>query len=71
MIGLLMGSKTGWPTWLGVIFALFGLYFLAQIEVVNFLLDGGLILISFRCWFFFASHWYAYRTSPTHTQLLF
>ena len=50
MIGLLMGSKTEWPTWLGVIFALFGLYFLTQIEAVNFLLGDGLILISSVVW---------------------
>ena len=50
IIGLLMGSKTEWQTWLGVMFALFGLYFLAQIEAANFLLGDGLILISSVVW---------------------
>ena len=50
LIGLLMGSKTEWPTWVGVMFALFGLYFLAQIEAANFLLGDGLILISSVVW---------------------
>ena len=50
VIGLLMGSKTEWPTWLGVTFALFGLYFLAQIEAAQFLVGDGLILISSVVW---------------------
>lgn len=50
VIGLLMGSKTEWPTWLGVMFALFGLYFLAQIEAAQFLVGDGLILISSVVW---------------------
>ena len=50
IIGLLMGSKTEWPTWLGVMFALFGLYFLAQIEAAQFLVGDGLILISSVVW---------------------
>ena len=50
VIGLLMGSKTEWPTWLGVTFALFGLYFLAQIEAAQFLVGDALILISSVVW---------------------
>lgn len=50
IIGLFMGSKTEWPTWLGVGLALFGLYFLAQIEAAQFLLGDGLILISSVVW---------------------
>ena len=50
VIGLLMGSRTEWPTWLGVTFALFGLYFLAQIEAAQFLVGDALILISSVVW---------------------
>ena len=50
IIGLLMGSKTEWPTWLGVMFALLGLYFLAQIEAAQFLVGDALILISSVVW---------------------
>ena len=50
ILGVFMGSKTQWPTWLGVSFALLGLYFLAQIEVTHFLLGDSLILLSSVLW---------------------
>ncbi|MDG0969674.1 MAG: DMT family transporter [Porticoccaceae bacterium] len=50
ILGVFMGSKTQWPTWLGVSFALLGLYFLAQIEVTDFLLGDSLILLSSVLW---------------------
>jgi len=50
LLGLLMGTKTEWPTWLGVIFAVFGLYFLSQIKADQFVIGDILILISSVAW---------------------
>jgi len=50
VIGLFLGIKTQWPTWVGVVFALVGLYFLSQIDVNAFLLGDILILLSSVLW---------------------
>ncbi|KRP24529.1 MAG: hypothetical protein ABS22_07305, partial [SAR92 bacterium BACL16 MAG-120322-bin99] len=50
LIGLLLGNRTEWPTWLGIALSILGLYFLAQIESDEFLLGDGLILISTVVW---------------------
>ncbi len=50
LIGLLLGNKTAWPTWLGIALSVIGLYFLAQIESNEFLLGDVLILISAVVW---------------------
>ncbi len=50
LIGLLLGNRTEWPTWMGIALSIVGLYFLAQIESNEFLLGDGLILISAVVW---------------------
>ena len=50
LIGLLLGNRTEWPTWLGIALSILGLYFLAQIESDEFLLGDALILISTVVW---------------------
>ena len=50
LLGLFLGIKTQWPTWIGVVFALVGLYFLSQIDVNAFLLGDILILLSSVLW---------------------
>jgi drug/metabolite transporter (DMT)-like permease len=50
LIGLFIGSRTDWPTWIGVALSLVGLYFLGQIQTDQFLIGDGLILISSVLW---------------------
>jgi drug/metabolite transporter (DMT)-like permease len=50
LIGLFMGSRTEWPTWIGVFLSLVGLYFLGQIQTDEFLIGDGLMLLSSVLW---------------------
>jgi len=50
LIGLLLGNKTEWPTWVGVMLSLLGLYFLAQIKGDEFLYGDLLVLVSSVVW---------------------
>ena len=50
LIGLFMGSRTEWPTWIGVFLSLVGLYFLGRIQTDQFLIGDGLILLSSVLW---------------------
>lgn len=50
LIGLLLGNRTEWPTWVGVLLSLIGLYFLAQIDSDEFLYGDLLILVSSVVW---------------------
>ncbi len=45
-----MGSRTEWATWIGVFLSLSGLYFFGQIQTDQFLIGGGLILLSSVLW---------------------
>jgi drug/metabolite transporter (DMT)-like permease len=50
LIGLLLGNRTEWPTWVGILLSLIGLYFLAQIDSDEFLYGDLLILVSSVVW---------------------
>jgi drug/metabolite transporter (DMT)-like permease len=50
LIGLFLGNRTAWPTWLGIALSVVGLYFLAQIESDEFLFGDVLILVSAVVW---------------------
>lgn len=50
LLGLLFGNRTAWPTWAGILLALCGMYFLAQIETDEFLVGDALILASSVVW---------------------
>jgi len=50
LIGLLLGNRTELSTWIGILLALIGLYFLAQIDSDEFLYGDLLILVSSVVW---------------------
>jgi drug/metabolite transporter (DMT)-like permease len=50
LLGLFMGSKTQWPTWVGVALSFTGLYFLSNIKNHTFFVGDGLMLLSAVTW---------------------
>ncbi len=50
LLGLFMGSKTQWPTWMGVGLSVIGLYFLSRINTNAFFIGDGLMLLSAITW---------------------
>ena len=50
LLGLFMGSKTQWPTWMGVGLSVIGVYFLSRINTNAFFIGDGLMLLSAVTW---------------------
>ena len=46
IIGIFFRAKTEWPTWAGILLALLGLYFLAQVQNEKFVVGDSLVLLS-------------------------
>ena len=45
-IGIFFRAKTEWPTWAGILLALVGLYFMAQVQTDEFFVGDILVLLS-------------------------
>ena len=45
-IGIFFRTKTEWPTWVGIVLAIMGLYFLAQVQTDEFFAGDILVLMS-------------------------
>lgn len=45
-IGIFFRTKTEWPTWVGIVLAIMGLYFLAQVQTDEFFVGDILVLLS-------------------------
>lgn len=46
LIGIFFRTKTEWPTWAGILLAILGLYFLAQVQTDEFFAGDILVLLS-------------------------
>ena len=46
LIGIFFQTKTEWPTWAGILLAILGLYFLAQVQTSEFFAGDILVLLS-------------------------
>lgn len=46
LIGIFFRAKTEWPTWVGILLAIIGLYFLAQVQSDELLIGDLLVLLS-------------------------